>query len=281
MLLRLRDEHRIVLRPDRVVLARMKRELTRHGLKRHVQAIHELPCVPDAGDDLPWSGALRVLESALPEFSDRKSYATVVLSNQFIRYALIPWSDALNDAKEEMAYARHSFSEMYGQDSGMWELRVSPGTGCTAKMASAVDARLLGALRESLGRFKVNLRSIQPHLMLACNACDTSLRDRSAWLAVLEHGNLCLALLQKGRWSWVRSMRIGSNWDEELPLLLEREAFNANIDAGINDVLLWAPEHGEIPQAPGGCWKIQNLQPRRMPSLGAEAAGRFAMYMSE
>ena len=53
MLLRLRDEHRIVLRPDRVVLARMKRELSRHGLKRHVQAIHELPCVPATGDDLP------------------------------------------------------------------------------------------------------------------------------------------------------------------------------------------------------------------------------------
>lgn len=281
MLLRLRDEHRIVLRPDRVVLARMKRELSRHGLKLHVQAIHELPCVPATGDDLPWSGALRVLESALPEFSGSKSYATVVLSNHFIRYALIPWSDALNDAKEEMAYARHSFSEMYGQDSGAWELRVSTGRGCTAQMASAVDARLLGSLRESLGRFAVNLKSIQPHLMLACNACHASLRDRSAWLAVLEHGNLCLALLQKGRWSWVRSMRIGSNWHEELPLLLEREAFNANIETGINDVLLWAPEHGEIPQVPGGRWKIQNLQPRRMPGLGTEAASRFAMYMSE
>jgi hypothetical protein len=276
----LRDEHRIVLHPDRVVLARMKRELSRHGLKRHVQAIHELPCVP-AGDDLPWSGALRVLEAALPEFSGRKSYATVVLSNQFIRYALIPWSDALIDAKEEMAYARHSFSEMYGQDSGTWELRVSPGRGCTAQMASAVDARLLGSLRESLGRFAVNLKSIQPHLMLACNACHASLRGRSAWLAVLEHGNLCLALLQKGRWSWVRSMRIGSHWHEELPRLLEREAFNANVDSDINDVLLWAPEHEEAPLVLGGRWKIQNLQPRWMPALGTEAASRFAMYMSE
>lgn len=281
MLLRLRDEHRIVVRPDRVVLARMKRELTRHGLKRHVQAIHDLPCAPATEEDLPWSGALRALEAALPEFSDRKSHATVVLSNHFMRYALIPWSDALKDAKEEMAYARHSFSGMYGQDSGTWELRVSPGRGCTAQMASAVDARLLGSLRESLGRFAVNLKSIQPHLMLACNACHASLRGRSSWFAVLEHGNLCLALLQKGRWSWVRSMRIGSNWHEELPLLLEREAFNANIETGINDVLLWAPEHGEIPQIPGGRWKIQNLQPQRVPGIGAEAASRFAMYMSE
>lgn len=280
MLLRLRDEHRIVLRPDRVVLARMKRELTPRGLKRHVLAIRDLPCAA-AGGDSPWSGALDALQGALPEFAGRKSHATVVLSNHFIRYALIPWSDTLNDAKEEMAYARHSFSEMYGHDFGSWELRVSPGRGCTAQMASAVDARLLGSLRESLGRFEINLKSVQPHLMLACNACHALLRDRSAWLALLEHGNLCLVLLQKGRWSWVRSMRIGNNWHEELPRLLEREAFNANVESEVNDVLLWAPELEETLVVPGGRWRIQNLQPRRMPGLDSEAAGRFAMYMSE
>ena len=280
MLLRLRDEHRIVLHPDRVVLARMKREFSRHGLKRHLQAIHDLPCAPVTGEDLPWSGALRVLEAALPEFSDRKSNATVVLSNHFMRYALIPWSDALTDEKEEMAYARHSFSEMYGRDSGTWELRISPGRGCMSQMASAVDTRLLGALRELLGRFGVNLKSIQPHLMLAYNACHNSLRDRSAWLALIEHGNLCLALLQNGRWSWVRTMRIGKHWHEELPLLLEREAFNADIETSVNDVLLWAPEHEEATLLPGGQWKIQNLQPPLLPSLSPEIGSKFAMYMS-
>lgn len=281
MLLKLRDEHRIVLRPDRVVLAKMKREFTRHGLKRHVRAIHDLPCAPVTGEDLPWSGALRVLEAALPEFSDRKSNATVVLSNHFMRYALIPWSDALNDAKEEMAYAQHSFSEMYGRDSSTWDLRISSGRGRMSQMASAVDTRLIGSLRELLGRFGVKLKSIQPHLMLAYNACHTSLRDRSAWLALVEHGNLCLALLQNGQCSWVRTMRIGIRWHEELPLLLEREAFNANIETGINDVLLWAPEHEEASSIPGGRWKIQKLQPPFMPSLSPELGSRFAMYMSE
>ncbi len=280
MLLRLRDENRIVLRPDGVVLARMKRELSHHGLKRQVQVIHDLPCAPATGEDLPWSGALRVLEAALPEFSGRNSCATVIISNHFMRYALIPWSDALNDEKEEMAYAQHSFREMYGRDSGTWELRISPGRGCMPQMASAVDTRLLGSLRELLGRSGINLKSIQPHLMLAYNACHSSLRDRSAWLALIEHGSLCLALLQKGRWSWVRSMRIGNNWHEELPRLLEREAFNANVENDVNDVLLWAPEHEETLPVSAGRWSIRNLQPPRVP-VSAEVAGRFAMYMSE
>ena len=281
MSLKLRDEHRIVLRPDRVVVARMKHELTRHGLKRHVQAIHDMPCAPVTGEELPWSGALRVLEAALPEFSDRKSYATVVLSNHFIRYALIPWSDALSDEQEEMAYAQHSFSEMYGRDSSTWELRISSGRPGRSQMASAVDARLLGSLRELLGRFGVNLQSIQPHLMQAYNACHTLLRERSAWLALIENGNLCLALLRDGRWSWVRTMRIGTSWYEELPLLLERETFNANTATSINDVLLWAPEHEEASFVSGGRWNIQKMLPPLMPSLGTEAGSRYAMYMSE
>ena len=34
------------------------------------------------------------------------------------------------------------------------------------------------------------------------------LQGRHAWFALLEPGNLCLALLQQGRWARVRSQRI-------------------------------------------------------------------------
>ncbi len=281
MSLRLRDEQRIVLHPGRIVAARVKRELSRRGLKRHVVEMHEFPCEPPASEDLPWAGALRALEAAVPALSGGRSYASVILSNHFMRYALVPWSNAVSDAKEEIAYAQHSFSELYGRDSGEWELRISRGQGCMPQMASAVDGRLLGSLREVLERGGFDLKSIRPHLMQAYNACHAVLRDRSAWLALVEDGSLCLALLQKGRWSWVRSMRVGSCWHEELPRLLEREAFNADIETGTDEVLLWAPEHdGELAVA-SGRWKIRKLQPALMPSLDASIGGRFALYMSE
>jgi hypothetical protein len=280
VLLRLRDEQRVVLHPDRVVVAQMKREWTRHGLKRHVHSIQEVPCLPASGE-LPWSRALSVLEFALPALSGRKSHATVVLSNHFIRYALIPWSDTLFDAKEIKAYTQHSFREMYGRDTNIWELSISSGKSGVLQMASAVDTRLLDSLRELFGRARVNLKSIQPHLMLAYNACKASLRGRSVWLALIEHGNLCLALLQKGRWTWVRSMRIGMQWQEELPMLLEREAFNVCAGTDISDVLLWAPEHDAASFVSCGRWNVQHMQPSLMPSLSPELESRFAMYMSE
>jgi hypothetical protein len=279
--LRLREEQRIVLRPDRVVLAQVHSELTRHGWKRHVSMIREIPCASAAGDEFPWSGALRALETILPEFTGRESQATVVLSNHFMRYVLLPWSDALRDAQEENAYARHSFREMYGRDSNPWEIRVSPGKTGMPQMASAVDERLLGSLRELFARLQIRLKSIQPHLMLAINACENSLRKRSAWLALIEHGNLCLALLQEGRWSWVRAMRLGVQWHEELPLLLERESFNANLGARISDVLLWAPEHDAAAFTSDERWNVGQLQPALVPGFSSELNSRFALYMSE
>jgi hypothetical protein len=276
----LRDECRIVLRPDCVVLARLRRELAHLGLKRHMLAKQVVPCNVPGDEKTPWGGALKALEAVMPGFADSKSYATVVLSNHFMRYALVPWSDALDDETEEVAYARHSFNEMYGSDASNWELRISQGKAGIPQLACAVDARLPESLRDLFGRVGIGLKSIQPHLMVAYNACHASLHDKSAWLALVEEGNLCLALLQKGKWSWVRSMRIGPHWHKELPFLLNREALVSDIESSTNEVFLWAPDCRDVSIASGGRWQIQPVQPARMPSIEPVLDSRFSMYMS-
>ena len=59
----------------------------------------------------------RTLETALPGYADGKTVATVILSNHFMRYTLVPWRDELSDAEEELAYARHCFTKVYGAPS--------------------------------------------------------------------------------------------------------------------------------------------------------------------
>ena len=281
MSLSLRDECRIVLRPDCIALAQVRREFTPRGVRRHVQAMQVVPCDAPADEKQPWSGALKTLEAALPDSAGSKSYATVILSNHFMRYTLVPWSDDLNDETEEIAYAQHLFNGMYGSEAREWELRISPGKTGMPQLASAVDAGLAGALREMFGRREIGLKSIQPHLMMACNACHASLRGQSAWLALVEQGSLFLAWLQKGQWSWIRTMRIGSDWHDELPFLLSREELVANIENSTNDVFLWAPDCKETPVISGGRWQIRHMQPARMPGADAALDGRFAKYMSE
>lgn len=276
-----RDECRIVLHPQQLVLGQLQRGLTRRGLSSRVLARRFVPCRAPAPGQPPWSGALKALEEVMPEIAEQRAHATVILSNHFMRYAMVPWSDALNDEAEDISWARHTFGEMYGREAGDWELRVSPGRPGDAQLASAVDARLAGALRELFGRHQVGLGSIRPHLMHACNACRGLLQQRSSWMALVEQGNLCLALLQKGRLAWVRSMRTGRHWHKELPFLLNREELVANIQVPSGDVLLWAPEQMHAPTLAGGRWKLRALQPPRMPSMGPQLDNRFALYMSD
>lgn len=276
-----RDEFRVVLRPGQVAVAQLRRVLTRQGLRRHVLATWIVPCKTSAADKLPWSGALAALDAVLPEIAKRRACATVVLSNHFTRYAMVPWSDELSNETEELSYARHTFSEIYGRDEEEWELRISPGRRGNPQLASAVDARLLASLREMFGQKQLSLRSVRPHLMVACNACQAVLRKHSAWLALVEQGNLCLALLQDGQPSWVRTMRMGEQWHKELPFLLNREALVANIEVPTDEVLLWVPDVQRVPAIDGGRWKIRHLRPAQMPSVAQEVDGRFAMYMSD
>lgn len=274
-----RDEHRIVLFPDQVALLSIRREFTRHGMKHRVLGKQILHCDPAAGE-MPWDDALRVLEAALQNGVYRKSRATVIVSNRFMHYTLIPWSEALSDESEEMLFARHTFKEIYGSDADSWELRIDSNSAGMARMACAVDARLLAALRGLFGRLKIVLQSIQPHLMTAYNSCRAVLRDRSAWLVLAERGNLCLALLQEGKWTWVRTIRAGAKWREDLPFFLEREAILANACVTTGEVFLWAPDRRSEALPADSRWQFQHLQPPPLPGMLPESDRQFAMFMN-
>ncbi|OGT00745.1 MAG: hypothetical protein A3F73_06240 [Gallionellales bacterium RIFCSPLOWO2_12_FULL_59_22] len=274
-----RNEHRIVLHRDRVVLVSIGREFTRNGVKRHVLDKQVLPCNASGGE-MPWDDALKTFEAARLNGEHRQSRATVILSNQFMRYAMIPWNEALSDEREELTFARHSFKEMYGSDADQWELRLNRSGEGMAQIACAVDARLPGALRGVFGRLGIGLHSIQPHLMTAYNSCRAILRDRSAWLVLVEHDNLCFALLQEGQWCWVRTIRAGAEWREDLPFLLEREALLANAGTTANEVFLWVPDRQNEALPAGSRWRFRYLQPPPAPGLAPERDRRFAMYLN-
>lgn len=280
MLPLLRNELRVALSPDHLVLIHIAREFTRRGLARRVLARTLIPCVPHPGEETPWDCAIRTIEAALTGIPKRRIFATLILSNHFMRYAMVPWSDALSDDAEQMAYAQHCFRQAYGAASEHWELRLSPGPAGMPRLASAVDGRLLLALRQVFSQAGMPLKSVQPHLMAAYNHCRPRLQDRSAWFALLEPGYLCLAMLLQGRWSSVRSMRIGADWGEQLPKMLEREACMGALDNVPETVFVWAPAFDLSGLSRAGRWQMCPLQPLVRPSLLPEFEGRFAMALS-
>jgi len=275
----LRNVLQIELAPGYVSLGHVVRRMTPRGFRSTVVANGVFNAVPAEHDAAPWSGAIQVLDKALSDHTGLEMPATVFLSNHFVRYVVVPWSDSLSELAEVESYARHCFSKMYDVKVGQWALRMSPDKGGKARLASAVDPDLLSALRGVLDKVKVRLHSVQPYLMAIYNDCRRDFRGRDAWFALVEPGNLCLALLQKGHWARVRCIRIDDEWRTELPLILEREAYLADVDATTDEVFVWATGVGEVTLPDHNRWQFHVLAPKPEFESDPEIEQRLAMAM--
>jgi hypothetical protein len=273
------NELRAVVCPGQVALFMVERKLTWRGLRRTIHGPHVVPCdKPDEGAP-PWRAALQALEAVLPGFADGKTTATAILSNQFVHYTLVPWRAELADEKEDLSFARHCFTKVYGNDARQWELRLNQEAPEAPRLASAVDAELLAALKGVFGKAGIPLRSIQPHLMAVYNDFRGGLRQRSAWFALLEPGHLYLALLYEGRWARVRSLRIGREWLDELPQILERESYLADTPAVPHEVYVWDSGLGEKALPEIDSWQFHALVPDQKHATASAQVWPFAMAM--
>jgi hypothetical protein len=178
----------------------------------------------------------------------------VVLSNHFVRYAVIPWSDGLSGPAEEEAYLRHHFGKIHGERAKAWALRASEAPSGAARLASAIDTALLAELRAVFpkgGRAK--LVSVQPALMDAVNRWRGAIPAAGAWLVLAEPERACLALHGDTGWRSVQNAK------GEWLTLLERERLR--LDNAPELVLL----AGAVPPAPPGHWTFQPLNGAMTP----------------
>lgn len=240
--------------PDRVEIALSPGEVSaarwRGFPRQRLVETSRAACDPAFGSE-PWQGAVAALD-ALPLQGPCK--VTVVLSNHFARYAVVPWSDALGTPAEEDAYVRHHFVKIHGERAKTWRLRASESAAGAPRLASAVDAGLLAALGKRFPKgAKARLVSVQPQLMRRFNEWRGLVPAQGAWLVLAEPERACVALLAGGRWRTVHNGR--EPWLE----LLERARYRVHdADPGaLPDLVLLggAPQ----PDAPAGRWKFQVL----------------------
>ena len=193
----------------------------------------------------PATGGIEALKaSGLP-----KGRVSVVLSNHFVRYALVPWSAALSGAAEETAYVRHYFVRVYGDRAKAWSFRASPAPSGMPRLCSAVDTILLEELKRIFSKSKAKLVSVQPELMSTFNRWRGKVPATGAWLVMADAERACIGLHAKGNWQAVNNAR-----GEWLPLL-ERERHR--IGGALPDVVLLHSDQALRVDAAG--WKVQQL----------------------
>jgi hypothetical protein len=179
-----------------------------------------ITCIPSGTES--WSAPISTLENVLKNDPCNSGNATVILSNHFVRYMLVPWNELFSRNSEQLSYVQHLFSETYGNLSSSYELRLSPSAPGRPRIASAVESTLIERVRETTSKAGLQLRSIQPYLMNAFNEHRHAAAKAGGWFITVENGMLGITGIANKRWQLVRTLRVNSQWPLELESLLER-----------------------------------------------------------
>jgi hypothetical protein len=199
-----------------------------------------------------------------------------VLSNHFVRYALVPWSDQISDRDEEQAFIRLSFSRTFGAEAQHWALRMSPNGYGDTQLASAIDQELLDGLERIVVAHGMRLTSLQPNFMTVFNRWRKRIPERAAWFVVAEPGRLCVSQLEQGCWRSVRAAKTGDDWQQALLKLLEREFMVSESGTERGTVYLVAPNVDSETVLPG--WTVRHLDATGDPVSHGEL--QFAMSLN-
>jgi hypothetical protein len=158
-------------------------------------------------------------------------FASVVLSDHFVRYLVLPWSAALVSDAEQLEFARARFLKVFGDAAQRWTVLISPAPAGHPRLAAAVEQPLIHALNEAFAASPLKLKSIQPAFVAHFNGARSKLAS-NAWIVMAEQGRLLIAHLTGGRWRSVRTRPVNGVTIPLAQLLEQERMLLASDDAG-------------------------------------------------
>ena len=204
-----RDELGIYLAPHKLALTRL-------GRGARPKCVAETTWNNERSDDTHWNAALAALDALLAKSEWQNAVARLVVSDQWVRFAMVPFSADLSGDAERLTHARHVLTGIYGEVVSQWTVTLSDSRPGAGQVACAMPAQLVEELQTLLLRYQIPLKSLQPQLVSSYNHWRDKLPDGGAWFVTIEQGSLAAAHLVPGGWDRVHSVRIGADWTVEL-----------------------------------------------------------------
>ncbi len=268
-----RDELRVLIQPHSLSLLRIKRGIKPLAVAREEIALEANSETPTSGEF--WQPAIASLHQQLQTRQWRGCQPKVVVSNQFAHYAIVPWNASLHSRKEQSAFVRHYFTQLYGDFARAWDIRTTPMTYGHSTFASAIDEKLLQALREEFSRAGLPVHHIHPHLMVAANVIRQKLArtplPNALNFVMLENDRIVVALIQHGQWLSLQSYAAESDIENQLQALLDRESIIAGVDNSEWPVVFYAAGANHLASLQLPQRKVHNILPHRQDQHGMEA----------
>jgi hypothetical protein len=204
-----RDELGIFLGPHKLSIARLRR-----GVRP--KPAGETGWINERRGDVGWNATLTALDALLGKSEWQGAVARIVLSDQWVRYAAVPYSNELSNRSERIAHARQVLLNIYGEIVAQWSVSLADTPPGAIQIACALPTLLVEELQTVLARHNVPMQSLQPQLVAAYNHWRGELPSGGAWFVSIEQGTLAAARLTPRGWDRVHSVRIGADWATEL-----------------------------------------------------------------
>jgi hypothetical protein len=148
---------------------------------------------------------------------------SVIVASDFARYVIAPGSQALRGVAEESAHSHQCFTAVHGAGDTRWVVQSASPNPRRPRLVCGLESPLVEALKGAAGQVGFRLHAVQPALVAAFNRSRHRLGWPGAWMASVEPGTLCLALIADGEWKTVRCEAVAGDWRDVLPRALARE----------------------------------------------------------
>lgn len=267
------DRLLIALRPDSIALLRLSR-----GWKPAVKTKTVIACQPDS--QLPkWKTAVAALAETMLQKEWHRTCVEVVLSQHFVRSAVMPANLVLKSSEEEKTFALHALAQASGEAGGNWQMRFADVQPGMPKLVSAVEFDLLDALEHAVSSARSTLVSVRPYFAAAYDGRRRLLSKQNAWFATLESDRCCLLHVQNGVVRHISNRRIFKDAENELPDFLEKERLLAQSDNLPDKVFLVAPEHLRLSLPPKSSLSATALPIRYCAGLSPHSDAVYGMAL--
>ena len=272
-----------LLSNERVIIALEPRLLAlvrvRGALAPRIVAKQTVRCDPGPGAE-PWHGALAALEAIAASLHARESAVRVVLSNHFVRYAIVAADAAASSTEEDMGLARFAFARIHGERAKTWDIRLSAAPGGRDRLACGIDQALIDSIKAYFPRGgKARLVSIQPYLMSAFNRMRRMVPADGAVILVAEHDRLCIASWVDNNWLGVRNIPKAPASIAEHVILLEQERGRLGGESMPHTALVHPPQRLRKARQ-SSHWSFRPVAPLRLQGFTLAADDAYAMALS-
>ena len=193
------DRLSLFVHPQRIVL---ERKPWRGPLERIVRPV---PAAIDGASE--WQTALDTATTVLP--ANRGGRLNIVIANPFVRYVLLPWSEAVLGDKARLAVARALLQNRLGEQLADYDIALDRASYGRNSLGAAIPRGLLDGLRQLARQNRLRLDRLQPQL--AHELLKHRRGPNDGCLAFADDGWLTLVGYRDGDYCLLRNQRTAAD----------------------------------------------------------------------